>query len=156
MGRLHVLHTVVAVLPIGTPRHPALGTLTKAQLFFVWAILGWGYYAYVISFCVNHVLHQLDQPTVTVVFLLIFHVLFGLAVVSYVQACFTNPGEIPEGFGEPLEEGSCVARSRSVTSLCCRDDTPLVRETKGSGQVRYCQKCQKKKPDRAHHCAQFG
>lgn len=66
----------------------------------VWVLLGWGYYAYVIVFSVDHVLKKLNQALAAVIILLIFHVLFGLAIVSYVQACFANPGEIPDGFGE--------------------------------------------------------
>lgn len=79
--------------------------------------------------------------------------------MSYVQACFTNPGEIPEGFGE-LDDGSCVVLILVLLQLSrllpdhdiASGESLLVRETKGSGQVRYCQKCQRKKPDRAHHC----
>lgn len=68
--------------------------------------------------------------------------LYLLLNISYTTAVFTNPGSpgLTQGsYGQlPTEE-----RGRPYTSFT----------VKSTGDIRYCKKCQCKKPDRAHHCS---
>lgn len=65
--------------------------------------------------------------------------------ISYTTAVFTNPGSpnatTKSGYSSlPTDEPS---RGHAYTSFT----------VKSTGDIRYCKKCQFKKPDRAHHCS---
>lgn len=60
---------------------------------------------------------------------------------SYTTAVFTNPGstiEINDGYSSLPTVAPPVATSFTV---------------KSTGELRFCKKCQARKPDRAHHCS---
>ncbi|KAF1966325.1 zf-DHHC-domain-containing protein, partial [Bimuria novae-zelandiae CBS 107.79] len=63
---------------------------------------------------------------------------------SYTTAVFTDPGSplnVTNGYSQlPTQEGGGV----QYTSFTVKAST---------GDLRYCKKCQAKKPDRAHHCS---
>ncbi|KAI7900666.1 DHHC palmitoyltransferase-domain-containing protein [Cokeromyces recurvatus] len=59
--------------------------------------------------------------------------------INYYLACTTNPGNIPEGWEPP--------------SSVLEDDRVLPVGFQGP---RFCKKCEKYKPPRAHHCKQCG
>eukprot|EP00438_Fugacium_kawagutii_P020629 Skav223012 [mRNA] locus=scaffold1422:77970:78995:+ [translate_table: standard] len=71
--------------------------------------------------------------------LVIFHKCFGLSLISYVKGVVTSPGCIPDSW----KPGS-VAEGKIVN---------LVRERKRSGELRFCSREMKYKPDRAHYCS---
>ncbi|KND91962.1 Palmitoyltransferase PFA3 [Tolypocladium ophioglossoides CBS 100239] len=67
--------------------------------------------------------------------------LYALLNWSYTTAVFTNPGSTTndDGYGLlPTSQALPPATSFTV---------------KSNGQIRFCKKCQARKPDRAHHCS---
>lgn len=62
----------------------------------------------------------------------IFNALVGCAWITYIRACFTNPGWVPPAWnlGPSASEQSRLSKK-----------TP-----------RWCRKCEALKPPRAHHC----
>ncbi|KAG7127528.1 Palmitoyltransferase pfa3 like protein [Verticillium longisporum] len=66
--------------------------------------------------------------------------IYGLLNWSYTTAVFTNPGSTTNdnGYAELPTEAPPTATSFTV---------------KSNGEVRFCKKCQARKPDRAHHCS---
>ncbi len=118
----------------------------------------WGYYVYSYLFLWTYLLRLKHQHVLTITFGACFHFLFFMTFLSYTRAVslyainfsydlfvghlsltqhkiFTNPGEAPVMFD----------------SVKFRTN-----EFKANGSTdRYCQKCQRKKPDRAHHCKFF-
>lgn len=68
-------------------------------------------------------------------------VLYALLNWSYTTAVFTDPGSTTnrDGYGLlPTAQGHPPATSFTV---------------KSNGEIRFCKKCQARKPDRAHHCS---
>ncbi|OAQ88119.1 palmitoyltransferase PFA3 [Purpureocillium lilacinum] len=69
-------------------------------------------------------------------------ILYALLNWSYTTAVFTSPGSTTndDGYGLlPTTQG----HTPSATSFT----------VKSNGQLRFCKKCQARKPDRAHHCS---
>ncbi|KAM0335638.1 hypothetical protein ACHAQA_000687 [Verticillium albo-atrum] len=66
--------------------------------------------------------------------------IYGLLNWSYTTAVFTNPGSTTNdnGYAELPTEAPPSATSFTV---------------KSNGEIRFCKKCQARKPDRAHHCS---
>lgn len=60
----------------------------------------------------------------------------------YTTAVFTNPGSTTNDDGYGLLPTSQTEQN-NATSLT----------VKSNGELRYCKKCQARKPDRAHHCS---
>lgn len=85
--------------------------------------------------------------------------LYGMAVVSYTIAVFTDPGS-------PLDPRRNVAAGRKgggYEGLPTYEDEESGAQmgmstvtAKSSGKQRYCKKCQSVKPDRSHHCSTCG
>ena len=71
--------------------------------------------------------------------LLLFHECFVLAVISYLQGITTDPGGVPESWLRSPETEQYIAH--------------LIQERKRSGELRFCHKELKYKPDRAHFCS---
>ncbi|KAG6353862.1 hypothetical protein INS49_005119 [Diaporthe citri] len=70
-------------------------------------------------------------------------ILYALLNWSYTTAVFTAPGSTTNGSGYstlPTHE------PRATTS-------PTTFTVKSNGEIRFCKKCQARKPDRAHHCS---
>lgn len=65
-----------------------------------------------------------------------FNVLVACIWICYLRACFTNPGDIPLGWG---------------TNLLDKDEIRMPNNDHHSKQ-RWCGKCEAAKPPRAHHC----
>lgn len=83
----------------------------------------------------------LDPSPLTRAEILKFNILVLCIWVSYYRACKTNPGDIPSawvpkvsGDGEKQEEKSEI----------------------GSERIRWCRRCDRLKPPRAHHCKACG
>eukprot|EP00927_Polykrikos_kofoidii_P082434 TRINITY_DN81_c0_g1_i2.p1 TRINITY_DN81_c0_g1~~TRINITY_DN81_c0_g1_i2.p1 ORF type:complete len:347 (-),score=33.68 TRINITY_DN81_c0_g1_i2:99-1139(-) len=75
-----------------------------------------------------------------------------MLVVCYVKCIVIHPGWIPEADDDPkwCREKPGDARR---TSHCSEDETVTVfKESKRTGDRRYCKWCAKYKPDRCHHC----
>ncbi|KAJ3387734.1 hypothetical protein HDU92_001807 [Lobulomyces angularis] len=87
-------------------------------------------------------------------------------MTSYYKVVITNPGNpayIPvnstDDFYNQNEVINMNEQSSRYTSLDINTSLDLALytsrnlETKKDGKKRYCQKCQRDKPDRAHHCS---
>ncbi|CAE7701819.1 pfa3 [Symbiodinium sp. CCMP2592] len=70
----------------------------------------------------------------------LFHASFLMALVSYHQAVVTDPGRVPESWREgpgTRERVACM----------------ILERKKSTGEMRFCSKEMKYKPDRAHFCS---
>mmetsp|Transcript_18242 Transcript_18242/g.58028 ORF Transcript_18242/g.58028 Transcript_18242/m.58028 type:complete len:262 (+) Transcript_18242:3-788(+) len=70
---------------------------------------------------------------------LAFNATFVLALVSYYQCVMTDPGSIPDTW-----------RASPDVLACIKDR--LVERKRTTGELRFCAKERKYKPDRAHYC----
>ncbi|UKZ46155.1 palmitoyltransferase for Vac8p [Trichoderma virens] len=70
-------------------------------------------------------------------------VLYLLLNWSYTTAVFTDPGSTTNDDGYGLLPTSGGGQSRVATSFT----------VKSNGEIRFCKKCQARKPDRTHHCS---
>lgn len=92
-------------------------------------IMGYFYHLFVLQHLVQMIFpHQLWLGFVELV---VFHLVFVLSVLSYIQALRTDPGYL---------------KSPSFSSLYIEDPSP-------SGILETCSKCRSPKPPRVHHCA---
>ena len=101
------------------------------------------------------------NPGSCAVLLLCFHTLFLLLLVSYWKVIFTDAGGVPYELDEAwISELNLAHRFGLEAEVSERvsetvDNSPLTvpsAERKLDGRQRYCRKCRKFKPDRAHHC----
>mmetsp|Transcript_32327 Transcript_32327/g.76807 ORF Transcript_32327/g.76807 Transcript_32327/m.76807 type:complete len:312 (+) Transcript_32327:41-976(+) len=100
-----------------------------------------------------------------VVLLVSFHVVFLLLIVSYWKVIFTDAGGVPYELDEAwISELNLAHRFGLEAEVSERvsegqENSPLTvpsAERKLDGRQRYCRKCRKFKPDRAHHCKYCG
>lgn len=73
-------------------------------------------------------------------------ILYTLLNWSYTVAVFTDPGS-------PLESSAVSGYAHLPTTDPFPRNNPQLLTVKSTGGVRYCKKCQTRKPDRAHHCS---
>ncbi|KAL9128489.1 MAG: hypothetical protein Q9217_002839 [Psora testacea] len=71
--------------------------------------------------------------------------LYTLLNWSYTTAVFTSPGS-------PLDQAGNAGYSSLPTHEPSHRDIPSF-TVKSTGELRFCKKCQARKPDRAHHCS---
>lgn len=64
----------------------------------------------------------------------IFNIWVLFAYVGYLRSCFTNPGWVPKGWDDQVDETAKKLRPRP----------------------KWCKKCEANKPTRAHHCRRCG
>eukprot|EP01111_Echinosteliopsis_oligospora_P009771 TRINITY_DN2927_c0_g1_i1.p1 TRINITY_DN2927_c0_g1~~TRINITY_DN2927_c0_g1_i1.p1 ORF type:complete len:295 (+),score=44.17 TRINITY_DN2927_c0_g1_i1:45-929(+) len=127
---------------------------TAGWIPFVMAemMLGWSYYVFVIRWCViTLMLSDQDRSYVEGgIEIVVFHVLFILSQISFLRTIYTEPGHIPDGFPDSVD-----AASRNANRSTSPHHHLKIRmeETNKRGELRQCNKCQKVKPDRAHHCS---
>ncbi|XP_031630751.1 palmitoyltransferase ZDHHC15-like isoform X2 [Contarinia nasturtii] len=125
-------------------------------VLFIVAVIAWSYYAYVIQLCFISV----QSMTERVLFLLFYHVVFIMFVWSYWQTVFTTIGRVPAKFRIPAAEMERIMHPDNPTEPkrileIFAKDLPISNRTI-NGSLRYCDKCQVVKPDRAHHCSVCG
>jgi palmitoyltransferase len=104
-------------------------------LLIVMALLGWGYWVYVYCFSIRLVWQEFDLPIFSVVFIACFNALWLMSLLCYFRTVFTNPGEVPASWSDEI--------ATSISAV----------ERKNNGAERFCNKCRRRKPDRAHHCS---
>ncbi|CAK7269688.1 palmitoyltransferase for Vac8p [Sporothrix epigloea] len=84
-------------------------------------------------------------------------VLYVMMMWSYTAAVFTTPGSttndqgystVPTNNGSPFN-GLADHQAASLASAAAASSLTV----KSNGEIRYCKKCQARKPDRAHHCS---
>ena len=110
-------------------------------------------YAYVIELCTFTV----KSSTETFFLIVFYHICLTFLVWSYYKAIFTPVALVPPQFRVSREDldqlyktTSPEEQTRLLRHLAA--DLPVLTCT-ASACVRFCDKCQHIKPDRAHHCS---
>ncbi|KAK9718894.1 DHHC palmitoyltransferase [Popillia japonica] len=125
-------------------------------VLFILVIVFWSYYAYVVELCIVTIKSVWKQ----ILYLIIYHILFGMFLWSYWQTVFTKSDKVPDKFKLPENEYETLVHAenedmqRQILEQFSRN-LPNVNRTI-NGSVRYCEKCRLIKPDRAHHCSVCG
>lgn len=132
-------------------------------------------------YLVQYVLRSLHNTAVAVVVLVLYCLLFILALASYLRVFFAiqrDPGfvpllqDIPSKSLDPAEKKGRKSRSSRLpdpeTASWCPPDTDLdspgletfysrdVFSCEVDGRPRWCSNCRQWKPDRAHHSSELG
>ena len=119
-------------------------------VLFVATLIGWCYWVYMTDIVLPMVRLSPGESSVTgshqmgVSYLIAFNCLFGLGMISFVCAIFTDPGQIPEAWAVGAEDSEAAQFFPQLQTL----------ETKHDGSRRVCRKSKPNmyKPDRAHFC----
>ncbi|XP_066225300.1 palmitoyltransferase ZDHHC20 isoform X2 [Saccopteryx leptura] len=125
-------------------------------VLFIAFVVAWSYYAYVVELCV-FTLSRNGENGKAVVYLVAFHLFFVMFVWSYWMTIFTSPASPSKEFylskseRERYEKETSQEQQQEILRRTARD-LPIY-TTSGSGTIRYCERCQLIKPDRAHHCS---
>jgi len=125
-------------------------------VFFISGIVGWSYYAYVIALILYA---MIDNPIEQVLCGIVYHYLFLMFFWSYGMTIFTPPGRVPDNWH--LSRHATAALSAAKSEEEWKDTLGKVGNKMGcntkqrsvQGALRYCEKCECIKPDRAHHCS---
>ncbi|KAG5933309.1 hypothetical protein E4U59_006948 [Claviceps monticola] len=161
-------------------RAGARWTMRIVPLFMI-CFFGLATYAVVVRLCVQYVLRSLHNTAVAVVVLVLYCLLFILALSSYLRVFFAiqrDPGfvpllqDIPSKSLDPAEKKGRKSRSSRLpdpeTASWCPPDTDLdspgletfysrdVFSCEVDGRPRWCSNCRQWKPDRAHHSGELG
>ncbi|XP_054270014.1 palmitoyltransferase ZDHHC20-B-like isoform X2 [Macrosteles quadrilineatus] len=125
-------------------------------VLFIVCVIIWSYYAYVVQLCLLTVPNAYEM----VLYLIGYHIAFVVFVWAYYQTVFTPIGTVPRGFKLPkgdlerLLQADSEEQHRQVIETFAAS-LPITNRTV-TGAIRYCEKCQQVKPDRAHHCSVCG
>ncbi|XP_023046418.1 palmitoyltransferase ZDHHC20 isoform X1 [Piliocolobus tephrosceles] len=125
-------------------------------VLFITFVVVWSYYAYVVELCVFTIFGN-EENGKTVVYLVAFHLFFVMFVWSYWMTIFTSPASPSKEFylsnseKERYEKEFSQERQQEILRRAARA-LPIY-TTSASKTIRYCEKCQLIKPDRAHHCS---
>lgn len=76
---------------------------------------------------------------------IIFGIFYSLFLVCFLRTFFTHPGRVPDTPAWWCDPEDCES-----------ENPRMFLESKGNGNRRYCQWCEKFKPDRTHHCRKCG
>jgi len=118
---------------------------TAFPYFVAQAIFGFVYYVFVFRY-IWRLFSSAHEVEALFLFIL-FHIPFLMTQVAYFQCAFTDPGSIPDGFPEEYEIKDRVEVDGESTPAFV-----LTVETNKKGERRKCDKCDRLKPDRSHHC----
>ncbi|XP_012280271.1 palmitoyltransferase ZDHHC15 isoform X3 [Orussus abietinus] len=125
-------------------------------VIFISTVVVWSYYAYVVQLCYYTIESYIQKGF----YLFFFHILFLLFQWSYWQTVFTELIVVPDKFKIPaaemekLQQADTEEAQRQILERCTQDLPVTNRTIKGA--IRFCEKCQIIKPDRAHHCSVCG
>ncbi|XP_037902911.1 palmitoyltransferase ZDHHC15B isoform X2 [Hermetia illucens] len=139
-----------------TPCASCMRALKWIPVLFIVSIIVWSYYAYVVQLCIL----SMDNIALKVIFLILYHAVCFLFFWSYWQTVFTPIGtvptkwRIPESEIEKLGQAETQEQQKRILELFAKN-FPVSNRTI-NGAVRFCEKCQIIKPDRAHHCSVCG
>ncbi|CAO1383742.1 unnamed protein product [Diamesa hyperborea] len=130
-----------------------LRALKWIPVIFIAMVMMWSYYAYVIELCFNVV----ESAVASFFLLLFYHISFFFLIWSYWQTIFTPIALVPAHFKVNKQEMEQIMSAKSAeeqtrTLRNLAKDLPILNCTMNSC-VRFCEKCQHIKPDRAHHCS---
>lgn len=82
-------------------------------------------------------------------YLILFHTLLFLVLLSYMRTIFTT-SFVPKHYRHGREEEEEEITKEETTN---EETNPLTSKKR---KPRYCDKCEQDKPDRAHHCSRCG
>lgn len=130
-----------------------LKVIKWTPVIFILIIVVWSYYSYVVELC----LYTVETTVQQVIYLTVYHILFIMFMWSYYQTTITKNTNIADKFKLPdkVYEELTHTEDSAIQRLILEQfakKLPNVNRT-ASGSVRYCEKCQIVKPDRAHHCS---
>ncbi|XP_060143882.1 palmitoyltransferase ZDHHC20 isoform X4 [Globicephala melas] len=131
-------------------------TVGWVPVLFITFVVVWSYYAYVVELCV-FTLSGNGENGKAVVYLVAFHLFIVMFVWSYWMTIFTSPASPSKEFclsnseKERYEKEFSQERQQEILRRAARD-LPIY-TTSASKTIRYCERCQLIKPDRAHHCS---
>ncbi|XP_046520785.1 palmitoyltransferase ZDHHC20 isoform X1 [Equus quagga] len=131
-------------------------TVGWVPVFFIAFVVAWSYYAYVVELCVV-TLSGNGENGKAVVYLVGFHLFFVMFVWSYWMTIFTSPASPSKEFylsssdKERYEKEFNQERQQEILRRTARD-LPIY-TVSAARTIRYCERCQLIKPDRAHHCS---
>ncbi|KAG0474555.1 hypothetical protein HPP92_014241 [Vanilla planifolia] len=137
----------------------ALRGLGSIMILMVLAVIGFTYYAFVITSYAPVVLAGGTNSCSSLATLVLFHLLLVMLLWSYFSAVLTDPGGVPPKWRPLLDEESGEALAPSSLEFGnqifnVQKPTSLVNlENPGA---RYCRKCNQLKPPRCHHCSVCG
>lgn len=103
--------------------------------------------------------HVLARPNAC--WALVFNTLLVLAIWSYLQTAFTNPGTADS---EEWQEWAHVKKGDRTEEQWQKDaeeeslqmETANAREGWNAGRSTWCKKCRMPRPERSHHCSSCG
>ncbi|XP_018326991.1 palmitoyltransferase ZDHHC15B isoform X2 [Agrilus planipennis] len=133
-----------------------LKAIKWVPVLFIVTIILWSYYAYVVQLCIFTISSTAERT----IYLILYHITFIMFVWAYWQTVFTDISRVPEKFKLPegeldrLMHANSEEMQRNILETFAQD-LPLTNRA-SNGSVRYCEKCQVIKPDRAHHCSVCG
>lgn len=112
-------------------------------VLFVIGLIAWCYAVFMVDI-LGDMLAEPEQHELGTYYTIGFNVVFGLAIICFLRAVFTDPGRIPDSWvvgADDTERGLLVPFHRT-------------QETKHDGSRRVCKKSKPPvyKPDRAHYC----
>ncbi|XP_070096185.1 palmitoyltransferase ZDHHC20 isoform X13 [Equus przewalskii] len=131
-------------------------TVGWVPVLFIAFVVAWSYYAYVVELCVV-TLSGNGENGKAVVYLVGFHLFFVMFVWSYWMTVFTSPASPSKEFylsssdKERYEKEFNQERQQEILRRTARD-LPIS-TLSAARTIRYCERCQLIKPDRAHHCS---
>jgi len=125
---------------------------------FISAVIGWSYYAFVVVVCFQTV----ESLAEKIIFLIFYHLILTLFVWSYFKTIFAPKCETPPKWKlspamvERLGKAHSEEEWKNLLELYVVEMEVSVMQRSIQGAIRYCEKCQAVKPDRAHHCSVCG
>ncbi|XP_078050109.1 palmitoyltransferase ZDHHC15B isoform X3 [Augochlora pura] len=128
-------------------------TVTWIPVIFILTVIVWSYYAYVVELC----FYAIDNYVQKAFYLIFYHAVFLMFLWSYWQTVFTDLLIIPDKFRisdvemEKFQQAETEEARRQILERFAQD-LPVTNLTI-KGVIRFCEKCQLIKPDRAHHCS---
>ncbi|KAI9174053.1 hypothetical protein LWI28_011203 [Acer negundo] len=135
-----------------------LRALGSVMILLVLGIIGVSYYAVVVSTYGPALFNGgLDSITAFVV-LLLFHFLLAMLLWSYFSVVITDPGGVPPNWTPTLDEergdNPLVGSEDGGINLISNQSAMQSKRTNHG--IRFCQKCNRFKPPRCHHCSVCG
>ncbi|KAL0904973.1 hypothetical protein M5K25_027140 [Dendrobium thyrsiflorum] len=133
--------------------------LGSVMILLVLSVVGFTYYAVVVTNYWPAVLAGGANSYSSVAILILFHVLLVMLLWSYFSAVLTDPGSVPPNWradvdvesGDPL-----VLTGLELSKPMLNLQHTASLEGSGIEKIRYCKKCNQLKAPRCHHCSACG
>ncbi|BGP11567.1 palmitoyltransferase for Vac8p [Rhodotorula toruloides] len=153
------------------PRSTALKVVLFLPLVFVFCLLGFAAYAFLWSLCIEYLLLHAHRPLEALLYAAPFSWFLFACGGSFWMAYWRGGGIVPgAGYWKRGDEEARVGHSSLkgevrgfVEERAEEEEEGLLAaeegggrrtlQVKSDGSVRFCRKCNVRKPDRAHHCS---